>query len=72
MRRMNVKKYMLFGTIIATFCMAANGKTADQILEQRGIAPNSLAGLGIKIASFTVIALTWPITVIKNVFGIFM
>ena len=51
--------------------VTVNGKTADQILEQRGISPTSLYGLGIRFAAFTAIALTWPITVIKNLFGLF-
>lgn len=71
MKRMSVKKYMLIGTLVASFCMAVNGKTADQILEQRGISPTSLYGLGIRFAAFTAIAVTWPITVIKNIFGLF-
>lgn len=71
MRRMNFKKYMIIGLLVSSFCMAVNGKTADQILEQRGISPTSLYGLGIRFAAFTAIALTWPITVIKNLFGLF-
>jgi len=71
MKRMNFKKYMIIGTFIASFCMAVNGKTADQMLEQKGITPNSLTGMCIKAAAMLAIAITWPITLIKNIFGMF-
>lgn len=71
MKRMSAKKYVLIGIIISTFCMAVNGKTADQILEQRGVSPDSLMGIGIRFAAYAAIALTWPIVIVKNLLAIF-